>query len=336
MNEAERYLQTITIGMPTHNRAWSLPKVLEAITNLDYQKAKLRIIFVDNHSTDTTQEILNEFQKKNMNEYESIRVVVEKTNIPEARNLCVQEAMKSDYIMFIDSDIIPPPNTIKHLLNIFYENLEAGFVGLPPQHYPALLGERAWFSKMPNRAHATETIGHDCTLVRMDVYRKIGSYNLEFGADEDTELIWRAKRAGYTVILDPSIKVLHLMKQTKSSSFKSIVDGGRFMFSKMAYYRFKLLVEFHHFGVLQKWGFYTLLLLSILLLPIAIIYQQIILSLSFIVLFVFLFAFHAIRAKGIMRLINPIFYALMGMVWALGMWKQLIRYITVRVQRKSQ
>lgn len=320
--------------MPTYNRAWSLPQVLVAIEGFDYTKERIRLVFVDNNSTDGTQEILRCFQKKHLNEYESIRVLIEETNIAQARTICVQEAEGSDYVLFVDSDIVSPPNTVKHLLEIFAENPNAGFAGFPPQRLPTPIGERAWFSKMPNKPHMAETIGHDCTMVKMKVFEKVGFYNPAFGADEDTELILRAKKVGYVVVLNPSVKVLHLIRQRNSTFFTPVVDYARFAFSKMAYYRFRLLLDSRHSKTLLRWGFYTLLMVCILLLPATIVLEQIILSILCLIPFMVLLVFHAVRSSGIMRVVNPFFYAFIGMMWAAGMWNQLIKHLVRKLRRK--
>jgi len=325
-------LPLVTVGIPTYNRAWSLPKVLEALESLEYPKEKMRLVFVDNYSTDETLEISHAFQKQHLKEYESIRVLVKESNIGQARSVCVQEAEGSDYVLFVDSDIVPPPNTIQRLLGIFSQNPNAGLAGFPPQRNPIPIGERAWFSKLPNKPYVAETIGHDCTMVRMKVYEKVGSYSSAFGADEDTELILRAKNAGFVVILDPSVRVLHLMKSRSSSFVVSVVGYTRFAFSRMAYYRFKLLVEHHHFKTLQKWMFYTLFTLSIPFLLVGIIFSKIFFLIPFIVLFVFLFVFHFVSARGIMRVINPLFYAFMGIMFSAGMWNQFIKHIIRSLQ----
>ena len=73
----------VTIGMPTFNREWSLPRVLESMLNLDYDKRRIRICFVDNESTDATMKIIEEFRAEHGPEYESVVVVV-------ARSMCLR------------------------------------------------------------------------------------------------------------------------------------------------------------------------------------------------------------------------------------------------------
>ncbi len=52
----------VLIGCPVRNRAWILPRYLQALKNLDYNQHNLEYCFVVNDSIDNTLEILQEFR----------------------------------------------------------------------------------------------------------------------------------------------------------------------------------------------------------------------------------------------------------------------------------
>ncbi len=102
----EGSIPLVTIGIPIKNRFWCIRKVLEAIESLEYPKDKINLVFVDDHSTDGTFEILVKWKNEMERRYYNIVLVQEHTNIPQARNLCIKN-MVGEYLLFWDSDVIP-------------------------------------------------------------------------------------------------------------------------------------------------------------------------------------------------------------------------------------
>ena len=68
----------LTIGMPVKNRAWCIRETLKAIDNIDYPRDKLKIIFVDDYSTDGTFEILKGWKTRREGLYHGITLVQKK------------------------------------------------------------------------------------------------------------------------------------------------------------------------------------------------------------------------------------------------------------------
>jgi cellulose synthase/poly-beta-1,6-N-acetylglucosamine synthase-like glycosyltransferase len=148
-------LPTIDIIFPVRNRAWILSTFLEHIYEIDYPKDKITIIAMLNDSTDNSDLILYDFQKKYKDEYvdiiikqknlkidnnygledgtrgEKTFIKEEKTffqidlnsnsawnvyrNLAKLRNLLLY-LTNSDYAFSIDSDIMVKPNILNDLL----------------------------------------------------------------------------------------------------------------------------------------------------------------------------------------------------------------------------
>ncbi|MEM2058577.1 MAG: glycosyltransferase, partial [Thermoproteota archaeon] len=98
----------ITVAMTLKNSLKTLPDVLQGIKNLQYDKKKIKIIFVDGGSTDGSLKILEEFRNQNIAEYNDIKVISGSYDITEGRNICIRNA-DGDFILFIDSDVVVPP-----------------------------------------------------------------------------------------------------------------------------------------------------------------------------------------------------------------------------------
>ncbi|WP_413987577.1 glycosyltransferase [Paenibacillus polymyxa] len=120
------------MASPIRNRAWILPLYLEHIKNIEYPKNKIELLFVVNDSQDESFNLLTEF-KKNHLEYINIRIEIYNRNAPvDKRDLNIRNNFiythlsklrnyimsktKTDYLMFIDTDILVQPDIINNLL----------------------------------------------------------------------------------------------------------------------------------------------------------------------------------------------------------------------------
>jgi len=86
-----------TVAIPTYNNASVVRSALESCINQDFDQ-EYEILVANNHCTDHTQDILDEYAGK-------IRVVINpKTVTPaENHNICLEEA-KGDYLIYCHSD----------------------------------------------------------------------------------------------------------------------------------------------------------------------------------------------------------------------------------------
>ena len=124
---------TITIAAPIRNREWILHHYLKALEKIDYPKNKIELFFMLNDSNDSSVDILRQFRKESKNKYKRIRVETYNRNIPEdnrdfkIRNNYVythlsilknyvMTKVRTDKLLFIDSDILVQPDIINKLL----------------------------------------------------------------------------------------------------------------------------------------------------------------------------------------------------------------------------
>ncbi len=202
----------VTVGMPTFNREWSLPRVLEAILRFTYDKRRIRMCFVDNGSTDGTRKIIEDFQKNHGQEYESVVVKVLNSNIPEARNQVFREAKGSDYVFFIDADIIAPPDAIPRLLASFEKDPLVGMASFPWDNRNARRRAGVFYSAFegPSGPHKAYKVGNGCNIISMKAVKKVGGFNEKLPVHEDGEYCFRLRKAGFEIVCDFSEEGTHL------------------------------------------------------------------------------------------------------------------------------
>lgn len=190
----------IAIGMPVYNRAWALPRVLDSILGLDYDKRELRLIFVDNCSSDGSFELLQGFGSGRRGDFESILISRERGNIPFARNRCIDLMGGAAALLFLDSDVVLKPWALKRMIGLIGEADVASL-----QYGPPPKGRR-------RGPKYVSDVGMGCTLIKREVFEAIGRFDEGLPVGEDTDFCLRAVEAGFRIILDDSEPLEHLGK----------------------------------------------------------------------------------------------------------------------------
>lgn len=108
-------LPLITVGIITLNREWIIRRMLQSVQSQTYPHNRLYVVVVDGKSKDKTAEIANQVLSES--DFNGFDVVVKESNIPEARNLCIQH-MKGDFLLFWDSDVIMESTAVERMLKI--------------------------------------------------------------------------------------------------------------------------------------------------------------------------------------------------------------------------
>lgn len=279
-------LPLVTIGIPVKNRVWCIRRLLEAVDSLEYPKDRIKLVFVDDYSTDGTFEILAEWKARMEKRYYAIVLVRERTNIPQARNLCVKN-MEGKYLLFWDADVLPPPDLLKTMVVKMEGDPTVGIIGADyiyesnTRHKPVIDKE-------------THAVYMGFTLIRREVFDKVGGFNEKLSVGEDTEFGIRVKESTHYKIIWSPKPVLHLKR-----------PGDKWTFYRWLKYNFHIRAKEYGetFGSLPR--FLKIRILYYILLPWIVIVAIIgitILNLSvLLVLLAYLFAsmYLVIRQKGL-------------------------------------
>lgn len=221
MQTVQETSPSVTIGIPTSNSGWSLPQVLSSILNLDYDKKRLRLVFIDNYSTDDTEAVLSEFSKAHAGEFESFVFEKARANIPVARNRCFEKAEGTDYIFCLDSDVVTPPDSLRVLLEDFAKFDRVGMTSFPWDQTNSKARARSLFNGFATRNGPMYAfkVGNGCNLISMNAYKRIGGFNPRLYVHEDGEFCYRLRRAGFNIICDYSHAGTHLKRVIWNAKF---------------------------------------------------------------------------------------------------------------------
>jgi len=201
-------LPSISVLIPMHNEERVLHYVLDALLDCDYDHSKLEIIPINDHSTDDTEELLNEYHEK----YPFIHPLHRHSN-NRGKPAALNEAMENcegDIVIVFDADYRPNKNMLKRLA-VAFSNPEIGAVMGRVVPYNSdknmltkLLNiERSGGYQVDQQARYNMKLipqyGGTVGGFRKDLIKDTGGFNEKILA-EDTEITYRLYTMGYKVI----------------------------------------------------------------------------------------------------------------------------------------
>jgi glycosyltransferase involved in cell wall biosynthesis len=202
----------VSIIVPTRNRSELLREALESLLALDYDHSRLEVIVVDNSSTDNTEDVVKEIERRAPFEVHFYRK--ENRGPAASRNFGAARA-NGEIVAFVDSDCRVAPGWLREAITRFDDGvgLVAGPVipAVNPRRVPSFFSHQVDHSR-PNPLFPTANV-----LYRRDVLESLGGFDERFGAypwgppvgGEDTDLAWRAKRAGWRPAFAAAAPVFH-------------------------------------------------------------------------------------------------------------------------------
>jgi len=229
--EGSPYEPTVSVIIPAMNAEATIGDLLESLMRVDYARDKLEIIVVDGGSTDGTEKIVKMYPVK--------LIVERRRGINVARNTGVKNS-RGEIIFFTDADCVVTKDWIKIMVRNF-EDPEVGCVGGTVVRYrDDFLSRYADNSVMPvlRRFKKREVLENvklffrypaGCNMaMRRKVIEEAGGFdeNILYGFDED-ELVERACRMGYKMVLDPNSVIKHQHRSSLKNLLKQTFNYGR-------------------------------------------------------------------------------------------------------------
>jgi len=205
---------TCSLLIPAHNEERVIGQTLESMLRLEYPAEKLKIIVVNDGSTDRTKEIIEEYQRRDSR--------VELYNVPKgeggrgksrALNLALGQ-VTSDVIAVYDADNTPDPSSLKYLVAQLLLHPELGavlgkfrtvnknatlltrFINIETLSFQSMLQAGRW------QMHNIATIPGTNFVVWTSLVRELGGWD-ENALTEDSELSIRIIQHGYKIKFIP-------------------------------------------------------------------------------------------------------------------------------------
>lgn len=220
----------LSVVLATFNRAKLLKGALEALGGQRVPgHVRWEIVVVDNNSTDDTKAVATEFAART---HVPVQYVFEgRQGHSRARNAGVAAA-HGDILAFTDDDVLPHPDWVARAVETMEAWKADGAGGrvlphweVPPPRWvsrsPRFRGILA-LMEYPEREVLRDGTGQGAQIRGANMmFRKIlfdrlglfetslGRLGNKLGTTEDDDFVWRAVKAGHTLVYDPRLAVDH-------------------------------------------------------------------------------------------------------------------------------
>jgi glycosyltransferase involved in cell wall biosynthesis len=223
---------TVSIVLPTYNRANELKLSIQSILSQSYRDFEL--IVVDDASTDNTREVVAGFKD------DRIRYVCCNENVGggEARNIGIAEA-KADIIAFQDSDDEWRCNKLEKCLSILQhdntlDGVFSAFLLINGEHvsYAPVLTPPSRPELMHDNLLRGNFIDTPTVVVRSDIVKKVGGFDPLMPRYQDWELFLRLTEAGRFYFVKEALILSHCTPGSISSNIVEHKNALKLIYNK--------------------------------------------------------------------------------------------------------
>ncbi|MEM7348566.1 MAG: glycosyltransferase family 2 protein, partial [Chloroflexota bacterium] len=212
----------ILLLVPIRNEADGLPALLDAFDQLSYDRTCLRIVLIDDGSTDDSHRVMSRWAKTR--DHCQILALPQNVGKAQALNQALAEVSFGDIIAIYDADERPEPNTLHRLVQPFADPHVGGVSGRravsnalasPVASYTTFEGivHQLVTMQAKDKLHlAPAILGANCAY-RRTALSAVGGFR-PGALLEDSDLTVKLARAGWRVRFEPSAISYHEVPQT--------------------------------------------------------------------------------------------------------------------------
>ncbi|MFA5240018.1 MAG: glycosyltransferase family 2 protein [Phycisphaerae bacterium] len=232
-------LPFVSILLVVRNGKDYLQDCIDSLIYQDYPREKMEFLFIDGCSEDGTYALLEQkVAELKQQDYQARIFVNEKKILASGWNLGIREA-HGDYVCRIDAHSRIPQNFVRKNVACIAKG-EKIVGGMRITEFPKdkssyllFLAEKSKFgSGIANYRHKqkagyVDTIAH--AVYSREVFIKVGGYNECLIRNQDMEIHYRMKKAGFKFFYDPTIKSYHLARNKFSELLKQKYGNGKWI-----------------------------------------------------------------------------------------------------------
>ncbi len=213
----------ITAGILSYNRRESLRRTLDAVLAIP----GLRVLVIDNASTDGSAEMLKEEFSSEL--YPQLRVIqLEENTGIAARNIFFREVV-TDFLLTLDDDSWPRAmDDIDRLRETMIADPRIASVCAACIHPDTGVAETAGIERFASAGDAARgwdvvNIAAGGSLLRMEAMRETAGYGEAFfWGREENDLAFQLLQRGWRVVYDPRAVVWHTMSPTGRNVYRRL------------------------------------------------------------------------------------------------------------------
>lgn len=245
----------VTVLIAAHNEEKVVSNILSALMQVNYPQDKLRIVPVNDRSTDRTREIIDQF----CDAYPGRIHPFHRQHGKGGKAAALKDAMDmvdTEIILIFDADYIPGSGLIRQLTAPFFDPEVGGVMGrvVPLNVGSNLLTrlldlERAGGYQVDQQARMNLRLvpqhGGTVAGVRLSALREIGGWN-DDSLTEDTDLTFRLLLAGWKTVYQNRSECYEEVPETWPVRIRQIMRWAKGHNQVLARYGFTILFGKHY------------------------------------------------------------------------------------------
>ncbi|MGB9859825.1 MAG: glycosyltransferase family 2 protein [Moorellaceae bacterium] len=231
---AAKLFPKVSVIVPCRNERNYICRCIESIFNNSYE-GEIEVIVVDGMSDDGTRELLRELQTR----YKNLLLLDNPSRItPAALNIGLRVA-SGDVILRLDAHCEMGANYISTVSRRLFSSNEVGCAGgRTTAHAREEVIERAistvltspfgignsYFRLVTSGVREVDTVAYGA--YRREVFEKVGVFDERLIRNQDIEFNYRIRKAGYKILLDPSVEVYYYPRRSLAAFCKQNFGNG--------------------------------------------------------------------------------------------------------------
>jgi len=221
----------------TYNSAKWLEKYFRSLEKLDYDKKEIRVVIVDNNSSDNTAQLCRQYGKTFSGE---VSVIESGANLGfgAGNNLGVKNS-DSPFVFLLNVDTEIYPDALQQM-DRYIAGAADDVVAFEMRQSPVEMGKHYDPVTMETSWAAGAAV-----VIRRAAYEAVEGFDPEiFMYADDIDLSWRLRAAGGKLVYCPRAAVIHHGWQKS--------DGGRFEYIHSAYAKLLLAYKYGDFSLIKR------------------------------------------------------------------------------------
>lgn len=223
----------VAVVIPVYNEERYIACCLESVIAQEYPAGRLEIVVVDGMSTDRTRQIVAEFQAR----HPRVKLLDNPRRIiPAAMNIGICHAREADVIVRVDGHCLLEPDYIRQCVH-YLRQTGAGNVGglqrAKGMHYVAQAIAMTVSSPLAAgdaKYRHTAKEGYVDTVYLgafpRQVFEHVGLFNETLLRNEDYELNYRLRQAGFRIFVSPAIRSWYLTRESLRALWSQYCQYG--------------------------------------------------------------------------------------------------------------
>jgi cellulose synthase/poly-beta-1,6-N-acetylglucosamine synthase-like glycosyltransferase len=234
-------LKSVAVIIPAYNEATFIGRTIVSIKAQDYPSDKVKIVVVDNGSTDGTADIAKKAGANVIN--------FPKGKVGAVRNFGVENS-QNDIVAFIDADCIAGPRWLSEAVHLLEDPSIGAVGGIYLLSESPTWVEKAFVGFPDAKDMEADSLPGGSMIMRRDTFLTIGRFSETLSAAEDDEISKRIQSYGYRILTRRACAVIHLgYPKTLYGMFKKQLWHGSNQLEASSGILDKLLLITHCFAL---------------------------------------------------------------------------------------